>query len=161
MKGWWVLSFYYHYIVDQHAELVVCDVSWFKELYVFKCCSTRKFFQTPIQPVFAFTPECCVHSPETANINLKAFCLTHSWSSNHYTTEKFRWWRGALNTTFCVKVCKWLAAGRWFLPDTPVSATNKTDHLDITEILLKVALNTIILTPLPRIFHDVHVLDVW
>jgi hypothetical protein len=27
--------------------------------------------------------------------------------------------------------------------DTPVSSTNKTDHHDITEILLKVALNTI------------------
>ena len=27
-------------------------------------------------------------------------------------------------------------------PGTPVSSTNKTDHHDITEILLKVALNT-------------------
>jgi hypothetical protein len=32
---------------------------------------------------------------------------------------------------------------------TPVFTTNKTDHHDITEILLKVALNTITLTPLP------------
>jgi hypothetical protein len=32
---------------------------------------------------------------------------------------------------------------RWFYPGTPVSSTNKTDHHDITEILLKVALNTI------------------
>ena len=32
---------------------------------------------------------------------------------------------------------------RWFSPGTPVSSTNKTDHHDITEILLKVALNTI------------------
>jgi hypothetical protein len=31
-------------------------------------------------------------------------------------------------------------------PGTPVSSTNKTDHHDITEILLKVALNTITLT---------------
>jgi len=30
-----------------------------------------------------------------------------------------------------------------FSPGTPVSSTNKTDHHDITEILLKVALNTI------------------
>jgi hypothetical protein len=30
-----------------------------------------------------------------------------------------------------------------FLPGTQVSSTNKTDHHDITEILLKVALNTI------------------
>jgi membrane-bound inhibitor of C-type lysozyme len=33
-----------------------------------------------------------------------------------------------------------------FSPHTPVSSTNKTDHHDITEILLKVALNTITLT---------------
>jgi hypothetical protein len=42
-----------------------------------------------------------------------------------------------------VKVCQWLATGRWFSPGAPVSSTNKTDHHDITEILLKVALNTI------------------
>ena len=42
-------------------------------------------------------------------------------------------------TTLCDKVCQWLATGRWF---SPVSSTNKTDHHDITEILLKVALNT-------------------
>jgi hypothetical protein len=34
----------------------------------------------------------------------------------------------------------------WFSLDTPVSSTNKTDHHDITEILFKVALNTITLT---------------
>ena len=44
-------------------------------------------------------------------------------------------------TTF--KVCQWLAAGQWFSPGTPVSFTNKTDHQDINEILLKVVLNTI------------------
>jgi hypothetical protein len=33
--------------------------------------------------------------------------------------------------------------GRWFSPGTLVSSTNKTDHYDITEILLKVAINTI------------------
>jgi hypothetical protein len=31
----------------------------------------------------------------------------------------------------------------WFSPDTLVSSTNKTDSHDITEILLKVALNAI------------------
>jgi hypothetical protein len=35
---------------------------------------------------------------------------------------------------------------RWFSSGTPVSSTNKTDNHDITEILLKVALNTITLT---------------
>ena len=52
-------------------------------------------------------------------------------------------WRGVIHTTLCDKVCQRLATGRWFSPDTPVSITNKTDHHDITEILLKVALNTI------------------
>jgi hypothetical protein len=37
-------------------------------------------------------------------------------------------------------------AGRWFSTCTPVSSTNKTDCHNITEILLKVALNTITLT---------------
>ena len=36
-----------------------------------------------------------------------------------------------------------LATGRWFFPGTLVSSTNKTDRHDITEILLKVALNTL------------------
>jgi hypothetical protein len=33
--------------------------------------------------------------------------------------------------------------GRWFSPNTLVSSNNKTERQDITEILLKVALNTI------------------
>jgi ABC-type Fe3+ transport system permease subunit len=35
-----------------------------------------------------------------------------------------------------------------FSSGTPVSSTNKTDRHDITEILLKVALNTITITPI-------------
>ena len=46
-------------------------------------------------------------------------------------------------TTLCDKVCQWLATGQWFSPGTLVYSTNKTDRHDITEILLKVALNTI------------------
>jgi len=46
-------------------------------------------------------------------------------------------------TTLCDKVCQWLATGRWFSPGPPVSSINKTDLLDLTEILLKVALSTI------------------
>jgi hypothetical protein len=53
--------------------------------------------------------------------------------------------RGVLYTTLCDKVCQWLAAGQWFSMGAPVSSTNKTDHHDITEILLKVVLNTIAL----------------
>ena len=41
-------------------------------------------------------------------------------------------------------------AGQWFSLGTPVSLTNKTDHHDITEILMKVALSTI--NPNPCIY---------
>ena len=53
--------------------------------------------------------------------------------------------RGVHDRTLCEKVCQLLVAVLWFTPGTPVSSTNKTDRHDITEILLKVALNTIIL----------------
>ena len=53
--------------------------------------------------------------------------------------------RGVLDKTLCDKVCQSLAGGWWFSPGTPVSSTNKTDCHDITEVLLKVALNTITL----------------
>ena len=43
----------------------------------------------------------------------------------------------------CGKVCRLLATGRWYSLGFPVSSTNKTDHHNITEILLKVALNPI------------------
>ena len=48
--------------------------------------------------------------------------------------------------TFLLQKRQWLVTGRWFSPGTPVSPTNKTDRHDITEILLKVALNAITLT---------------
>ena len=48
-----------------------------------------------------------------------------------------------LDTSLCDKICQWLATDQWFSPGPPVSSTNKTDHHDITEILLKVPLNTI------------------
>jgi len=51
-----------------------------------------------------------------------------------------------LDTLLCYKVCQWLATGRWFSLGIPVSSTNKTDHNDIAEKLLKVALNTIAIT---------------
>jgi len=66
-----------------------------------------------------------------------------------------------LDTTLCDKVCQWLATGRWFSSGTLVSSTNNTDSDDITEILLKVALNTINQTtdsvqdiPLHTLNHD-------
>jgi hypothetical protein len=48
-----------------------------------------------------------------------------------------------LDKTLCDQVSQRLAVCRWFSPGTPISATNKTDHRHITEILLKVGFNTI------------------
>ena len=52
--------------------------------------------------------------------------------------------RGVLDTTCCDKV------GQWFSPGNSVSSTNKTYNHDITEILLKVALITIMWTSNPK-----------
>ena len=56
--------------------------------------------------------------------------------------------RGVLDTTVWDKVCQWLAVGRWFSLCTPAFSTNKADRHIITEILLKVALNT---NPKPQV----------
>ena len=64
------------------------------------------------------------------------------------------------NTLFD-KACQLLAAGRYFSPGTPGSSTNKTDHPDITEILLKVALNTINLTLYVCLYFYVISIRLW
>ena len=61
------------------------------------------------------------------------------------TNKPFR--GGVLNTTSCDKVCQWLAAGRWVSLGTPFISGSNTNHHDITEILLNVALNTITHSP--------------
>jgi hypothetical protein len=69
-----------------------------------------------------------------------------SWIFNRCLSPLMLWFRLLLRarcTTLCDKVCQWLVAGRWFSAVPPVSCTNKTDPHDMTEILLKVALNTI------------------
>ena len=58
--------------------------------------------------------------------------------------------RGVLDITLCDKVCQWLATGR--IKSFFCFSTNKTDHHDITEIFLKVVLNTIKQTLIVSIF---------
>ena len=53
-----------------------------------------------------------------------------------------RW--GVLDTALCDIICQWLVVDQWFSLGTPLSSTNKTDSHDITELVLKVALNTVI-----------------
>jgi len=76
------------------------------------------------------------------------FTTTRSISAYHHQSVEFEFgsWRNLLDTTLYDKVCQRLAKGQWFSSGTPVSPTNETDHHDIAEILLKVALNSIILT---------------
>ena len=73
------------------------------------------------------------------------FTITYAISASHHWSCEFesRSWRGELDTTLYDKVCQWLAAGRMFSPVTSVCSSNKTDSHDITEILLKIGLNTI------------------
>ena len=61
-------------------------------------------------------------------------------TSNLYVSLR----QGIFDTTLYDKVCQRLAAGQWF---SLVSSTNKTDRHYVTEILLKVTLNNITLTP--------------
>ena len=49
------------------------------------------------------------------------------------------------DTSLWDKVCQRLAAGRWFYLGIPISSTNQSHCHEITDILLKVALNTITL----------------
>ena len=77
------------------------------------------------------------------------FTTTYTISGYYHKSGEFEFcsWGGVLDTTLCDKVCQWLVADWWFSPGTPVSSTNKTNLHDITEILLKVAINTITLIP--------------
>ena len=77
------------------------------------------------------------------------FKTTCAISAYHHKNCEFesRSWRGVFDTTLCDKVCQWLATGRWFSSATPGFSTKKADRHYITEILLIVALNIIILTP--------------
>ena len=64
--------------------------------------------------------------------------------TTNYAKFESRSWQGVLNTILCGKSL----IGRWFSLGFPVSSTNKTDCHYMTEIFLKVALNTITLTPI-------------
>jgi hypothetical protein len=61
-------------------------------------------------------------------------------------------WRRERDTTLCDQIWQYFAAGRGF---SPVSSTNKADRHDMTDILVKVALNTKTLTLCLNLFHDV------
>jgi len=84
------------------------------------------------------------------------FKTTYAISAYHYLSCEFesRSWQCVLYATLCDQVCQWLATDGWFSLGPPVSSTIKTDHQDITEILLKVVLNIIALYP-KQVLSDV------
>ena len=71
------------------------------------------------------------------------FTTTYAISTDHHWCCEFESRSGRGAQHYVIKVCQWLATGRWFPPGSPISSTNKTYRHYITEILLKVALNTI------------------
>jgi hypothetical protein len=76
------------------------------------------------------------------------FTTTYAIGACHHWCCEFES-RKSRCTTLRDKVYQWLATGRWFSQGTLVSSANKTYCHDITEILLKVAWNTIQPTNLP------------
>jgi hypothetical protein len=58
--------------------------------------------------------------------HLKCNFIFFQFQSVPVTIEVGSSWRGVLDTTLCNKICQWLATGRWFSPNTPVSSTNAT-----------------------------------
>ena len=77
------------------------------------------------------------------------FTTTYALSAYHHWCCEFEPRSGRSVQHYVIKFCQWRATGRWFSVGTPVSSANKTDRHDITEILLKVALNTITHTHTP------------
>ena len=73
------------------------------------------------------------------------FTTTCAISAYHHLSFEFEShsWQGLFDSTLCDEVFQRLPAGWWFSLGPPSSSTNKTDRPDITEILLKVALNTV------------------
>ena len=123
----------WYYEFDMHSSVKTpCDVIWLQA----GCIG------------FVRTSHWCI-KPGIMSFTFQWSWSYGSWIYNYLCNQcllplklwvRTRSWRGVLETTLCNKVCNCAATGRWF---SPVLSTNKNDCHDITEILLKVALNTI------------------
>ena len=71
------------------------------------------------------------------------YTTTYAISAYHHWCCEFESLSGLGVQHYMITFVLSLATGRWFSLGAPVSSTNKTDRHDITDILLKVALNTI------------------
>ena len=98
--------------------------------------------------------KCVLYMTKYGTYNVQYMYIINLWSyngswiynymylCNQYLSPMMLWVRISIRAR-CDEVCQCLATGRWFSPGAPVSSTNKTDGHDITEIFLKVVLNTI------------------
>jgi hypothetical protein len=93
----------------------------------------------------------CVNQPFLPVAEDETFEVSEFLSKRN--TLKMRWPASRYSTTYPIdllasdwkEVCQRLATGWLFSKGTPVSPTNKTDRHDITEILLQLALNRVVL----------------
>jgi len=126
MRWWWCLLHQHYSLLDFYSASSLKQQSVSRHV-----APLGQIILIPSQPVFVLTQ--CL-SP------LKFESLS---------------WRGVLDTTLCDKVGQWLAIGRLFSQGTPFFSTNKTDHHDITELLLKVALNATAPPPLKFVLASI------
>ena len=117
-------------MLKNYFTLGYACLTWYA-IYYFGYILTAHFYWSPLKSYYPL---------KTTNRK-----KTNKLSSHYYVLNLIH------ISPLCDQVCQWLATGRWFTWGTPVSSTNKTDHRDKTEILLKVVLNTIILTNSPRV----------
>jgi hypothetical protein len=79
------------------------------------------------------------------------FTITYAISAYHHWCYEFKSWsrRGVFNTTLCEKVCPWLRQVGGFLRVLRFPAPIKNWPSHVTEIWLKMALNTITIIYIP------------
>jgi hypothetical protein len=129
---------------SEFGNFVITLIYSLRNMWTIKYTKTIWYWGTNINESSLY-PTCIIQSlTDNWIINYKIvlpYACMHIFQRKKLFPAQARYTR--IDTTLCDKVCQWLATGRWFSLDTPVSSTNKTDSHDITEIWLKVALNTI------------------
>ena len=110
-----------------YVLFVIVWLSWLIFMYFF-----------PIFGILCFNWCCSVHPVCDLQLHVQSVpTTTNVVSSNPVHVEVYS------IQHYVIKFFSDVATGRWFSPNSPVSFTNKTDRHDITEILLKEALNAI------------------
>jgi len=140
-----VLSFYIQFrLIQINANRKMSPVKFTKSLFwsIFSINADMLFLLERILSQHSFPKE----GRRGRDRMVVGFTTTCAISVFHHSSCEFEphSLRGVLDTTLCDKVGQWRTAGRWSSPGTLVSSINKIDHYDITEILLKVELNTIL-----------------